>query len=386
MDRAYDVVLFGATGFTGGLTADRLAHHAPAGLRWAVAGRDPSRLQAIATRLGTAPCPPAGVVVARADDRASLAAMARGTRVVLTTAGPYAEVGGPVVDACVAEGADYVDITGEPAFVHAVQRRHGDAARAAGLRIVNCCGFDSIPPDLGAWFTAGLLPSDAPMTLECFVSGLGEPSGGTWHSAIGAMAHLGAGLRDPARPPTTPGRRVGSLPRRVRWEPRIGAWAVPLPTIDPEIVLRSAAADARYGPDFRYGHHARVESAWTIAGGALGIGALVVLAQLRPTRELLLRWRRRGEGPDAATRARGRFTLTFLGDAGGRRVRAEVSGGDPGYDETAKMVSESAIALVVDRDRLPARFGVLTPAEAFGDVLVQRLQAAGISFRAVETP
>ena len=382
-ERQYDVSVFGATGFAGRLVAEYLARRAPNGLRWAIAGRSGERLRAVADALARLPSPPAGIVQASIGSRGSLGEMARGTSVLLTTVGPYAEYGLPVVEACVTEGTDYVDITGEPAFVHAVQQHCGDSARDRGVRIVDCCGFDSIPPDLGAWVTAGELPPDAPMTIACHVSGVGRPSGGTWHSAIGALADLRSALSGAPPPVAAPGRQVGRLPARVYWEPATRGWACPLPTIDSEIVLRSAASLPRYGPDFRYGHYVRVGSLVTLAAGAMGAGAIVALAQLAPTRALLLRLLARGEGPDARARARSRFSCTFLGEGGGRRVRVEVSGGDAGYDETAKMVSEAALCLAIDRERLPASAGVLTPAEAMGDALVERLALAGLPFRVV---
>lgn len=382
-EREFAVTVFGATGFAGRLIARYLAGHAPAGVRWAIAGRSGARLRALRDSLAHLPSPPAGTVEAHIDDAAALAALARRTGVVLTTVGPYARFGLPVVAACVAEGADYLDITGEPAFVHAVRRRFDAEARDRRLRIVNCCGFDSIPADLGAWVTAGELAADAPMTVACHVSGVGRPSGGTWHSALGAMANLGAALRDVPPEATEPGRRVERLPWRVFFEPAVQGWACPLPTIDTEIVLRSAASLPRYGPDFRYGHFVTFRSLPFLVAGVAGAAALVGLAQLSATRTLLQRLLEPGEGPDAERRARHWFLCVFLGEGGGRRVRVEVAGQDAGYDETAKMASEAALGLALDGDRLPARWGVLTPAEAMAEVLVERLALAGLPFRVV---
>ncbi len=381
--RDLGVALFGATGFAGRLIARYLARHAPPGLRWAIAGRHRGRLQELAESLAHLPSPPADVLEATVEDPSSLATMARRSTAVLTTVGPYVHRGLPVVEACVGEATDYLDITGEPAFVHAVQDRFGEAARARGIRIVNCCGFDSIPPDLGAWVTAGELPEDAPMTIACHVSGVGRPSGGTWHSALGAMADLREMLRGGPPAAATPGRTVSRLPARIYWEPATNGWACPLPTIDTEIVLRSAASLPRYGPDFRYGHYVRLRSLPQVLAGIVGVGAVVGLAQLPPTRALLLRLLEPGAGPDPERRARHWFSCVFLGEGGGRRVRVEVSGGDAGYDETAKMASEAALSLVVDRARLPERSGVLTPAEAMAEVLVDRLALAGLPFRVV---
>ncbi len=376
------MVVFGATGFTGGLACEYLARHAPEGTRWAIAGRDERKLSAVREALGALRCPPSEVRVVDAGDPRSLRAMAESTRVVLTTVGPFAEHGIPVVEAAVEGGADYVDITGEPSFVNEVIARFDDRARDRGVRIVNCCGFDSIPHDLGALYTAQQLPRGARMTIEAYVRSRGTFSGGTWHSAIGAMAGMRRGARPKRerRPPTSD-RKVRGMTRRIRWSQEVGAWAVPLPTIDPEVVLRSARELDVFGPDFRYGHFARVRTLRTAVAGVAGVGALAVLAQTKPTRELLKRVRKQGEGPSAEQRSKSWFEVTFVGEDASHRVITTVSGGDPGYDETAKMVSESALCLAHDRATLPERAGVLTTAVAMGDRLRERLMKAGIRFQ-----
>ncbi|MEO7092789.1 MAG: saccharopine dehydrogenase NADP-binding domain-containing protein [Polyangiales bacterium] len=388
-NRSYDVVVFGATGFTGRLACEYLARRReqPA-LRWAIAGRNEAKLHEVRRVLeGIDPaCANVGTIEARADDPGSLERMAKQTRVVLTTVGPYAEHGEPVVEACIRGGADYVDITGEPEFVDAMIARHHDAAEKARVRIVSCCGFDSIPHDLGARFTVQQLPSTQPITVEGFVRARGGMSGGTWHSAIGAMSRITKTLRQPKGPRAAlpDGRQVHSVKPSIRWDRRLEAWVAPLPTIDPQVVLRSARALPEYGPDFRYGHYAQVRSGVTLAASVIGIGALVVLAQLPPTRNLLLKARSQGDGPSVEQRAKGWFEVTFIGKSGSTEVRTMVSGGDPGYAETAKMVSESALCLALDRDVLPRRFGVITTAMAMGDALQKRLQRAGIRFDAIE--
>ena len=379
------MVVFGATGFTGGLACEYLARHAPEGTRWAIAGRDERKLYAVRERLEGLRCPPTEVRVVDVRDPRSLREMAESTRVVLTTVGPYAEHGIPVVEAAVDGGADYVDITGEPSFVNEVIARFDERARDRGLRIVNCCGFDSIPHDLGALFTAQQLPRGAPMTIEGYVRSRGTFSGGTWHSAIGAMAGMRSGDR-PKRVKRAPtgDRKVRGMTRRIRWSREVGAWAVPLPTIDPEVVLRSARELDVFGPDFRYGHFARVRTLRTAVAGVAGVGVLAALAQTGPTREMLKRVRKQGEGPSAEQRAKSWFEVTFVGESASHRVITTVSGGDPGYDETAKMVSESALCLAQDRATLPQRAGVLTTAVAMGDRLRERLMKAGMRFQVKE--
>jgi short subunit dehydrogenase-like uncharacterized protein len=307
--------------------------------------------------------------------------------VLLTTVGPYRRYGEPVVRACVEAATDYVDITGEPDFVADVVAKYDERARAAGIRVVSCCGFDSIPHDLGVYYTVRSLPVDRPIKVEGFVRASGLPSGGTWQSAIEAFANA-RNMRRPRGPKkgTNGGRRVRGASGMIRYEPRLDAFACPLPTIDPQIVLRSGRALSEYGPDFRYGHFALVKSPLTLAAGLFGVSALFALAQVGPTRELLRKVRASGEGPSEERRSRSFFQVTFLAEAGDVSLCTRVSGKDPGYDETAKMVAESALCLALDRDRLPSFTGTLTPAVAMGDALLERLVRAKIRFETLPAP
>lgn len=386
IERTYDIVVFGATGFTGHLAAEYLARKArEEPIRWAIAGRSAARLAEVKAALAAIDpaCASLGILVATSDDAPSLERLAAQTRVVLTTVGPYAEHGEPLVAACIKEGTHYVDITGEPDFVDGLLDRHHAAARERGVRIVSCCGFDSIPHDLGALFTVKQLPRSAPITVEGFVRAKGTFSGGTWQSAIGAMGNL-RGRKSRPRAEALSGRKVRGIKPRIRHEARLHAWVCPMPTIDPQIVLRSARALDVYGPDFRYGHYVQIRSGLSLAGLVVGVGAVVALAQIGPARALLRKVRGSGEGPSAEERAKGFFSVTFHGTSGARRVVTRVSGGDPGYTETAKMVAESALCLALDGDKLSSPGGVLTPAEAMGDALTERLQKAGIRFEVLE--
>ncbi len=378
-DRTYDVVAFGATGFTGKLVAAYMAASGES-FRWAIAGRSAGKLAAVKDELELGD--EVGVIAADSGDPASLAAMAGETRVVLTTVGPFQKYGEPLVAACVEAGTDYADITGEPEFVSGVIQRYDDAARKRGLRIVNCCGFDSIPHDLGAYMMAQELGAEgdgAPVVLEGFVSASGKMSGGTWQSAVNAMGRARQQLKRPKRPPSD-GRMVRGLRSKPHYEPAVKGWVAPMPTIDPQVVLRSARALPVYGREFRYGHYLRAGSFAKLVALGVGVSSVFGLAQVPPTRKLLLKLRQSGEGPTPEERARSKFRVTFVGKCGDRRVVGAASGGDPGYGETSKMVAESALCLALDRGRLPERYGVVTTAAAMGDRLLERLRAAGLRF------
>jgi short subunit dehydrogenase-like uncharacterized protein len=366
-------VLFGATGFTGALTAQYLARNAPSDLRWALAGRNRSKLERLRDELGT----DLPILIADAGDPGSLKEVAVASRVILTTVGPYIRYGEPLVAACAEAGTGYCDLTGEPEFVDLMYLRHDARARETGARIVHSCGFDSIPPDLGAYFTVHRLPEGVPIRLEGFLRVRGRPSGGTVASMRLIVARTPQAVRAARR------RRRAEPPsnrRRVRWglgvpryEREAEAWVVPLPTIDPEVVRRSALALERYGPDFSYRHYLAIDH----------IPSPVTLA--RSARSALRAGvPRPGEGPSAEQRADAWFNLRLVGEGGGRRVVTEVSGGDPGYGETAKMLAETGMCLA--RDPLPERAGQLTTAVAMGDALIERLQRAGIMFNELSRP
>jgi short subunit dehydrogenase-like uncharacterized protein len=382
-ERRYDVVVFGATGFTGALTAEYLARNAPDGVRWALAGRNRQKLEDRRSQLGQNDLP---LLSADVNDPESIRAVAERTRVVITTVGPYILYGEPLVAACATAGTDYVDLTGEPEFVDAMWIKYNRQAEQSGARIVHSCGFDSIPHDLGALYTVNQLPEGVPIRLEGYVRVGATFSGGTYHSTIHGMSRLRQSIqvaRERRRlEPRPGGRRVRGVPGKPHHDAAAGGWVVPLPTIDPQTVVRSARALDRYGPDFSYSHYAVVKRLPVVAGIAAGAVTLTALAQIPPARRALLKLQDSGEGPSPEQRERSWFRVRFRGESDSGRVFTEVSGGDPGYSETSKMLAESALCLAYDQ--LPERSGQLTPAVAMGQALIDRLTRAGLEFRVHE--
>jgi short subunit dehydrogenase-like uncharacterized protein len=380
--RELDIVVLGATGFTGALTAEYLAAHGPAATSWALAGRNRRKLQALRDRLGV------DVPILESDvgDQASLRQLAEASRVVVTTVGPYLRYGEPVVAACAQAGTDYLDLTGEPEFVDRMYLRHHATAERTGARLVHACGFDSVPHDLGALFTVQHLPPDQPIRLRGYVSAGGLPSGGTVDSAVTSFSRFRQAAAAHAErrraEPGDPTRRVRAVPGRPGYDRDLRAWVLPLRSIDPQIVVRSARALDHYGPDFCYSHFVAVGNPVVAAALAAGVAGSFALAQLPPTRKLLLRLRPSGGGPTAEQREKAWFRVRFVGEAGRRRVVTEVAGGDPGYAETSKMLAESALCLA--GDALPEVAGQVTTAVAMGEALRVRLETAGISFRVLQ--
>ncbi|TCC25250.1 saccharopine dehydrogenase family protein [Kribbella speibonae] len=374
MSREYDVVLLGASGFTGALTAEYLEKNAPDGLRWAVAGRNKQKLE----RFGR------DILVADVTDPNSLRELAESTKVVATTVGPYVEYGEPLVAACAEAGTGYLDLTGEPEFLDRMYVRYHERATQTGARIVHACGFDSIPYDLGVQYTVEQLPENVPIRVDGLLRAGGRPSGGTFHTAITAFSrpkqNLAAHRARRAAEPRPADRRARAVPGKIHRQQ--GFWAVPLPTIDPQIVGYSGRLLDRYGPDFRYSHYAAMKRLPTVAAGIGGVGLLVAGAQVPPIRNALLKRLQPGDGPSAEQRARSWFNVRFVGRGGGKQVITEVAGRDPGYDETAKMLGESALCLALDD--LPETAGQTTTAAAMGPALRERLVKAGMTFATLE--
>ena len=385
----FDIVLFGASGYTGQLVAQYLARRGGRKPVWALAGRNLRKLEKVRDglsridpRLDDIP-----LIEANANDREAMLRLARSARVVISAVGPYIHLGEPLLAACAEAGTDYVDLTGEPEFVDRMWLRYHDRARASGAHIVNSCGFDSVPHDLGAFFTVRHLPEGVPIRLEAFVRAGGKMSGGTLSTTVTAMSRWREQrnvrkerCRLEGRPVD---RRIGSTHGRLRYDRVLQSWVVPMPTIDPQVVLRSAACDERYGSEFRYGHYLQMKNLPMMAAIGGGVAALALASQVGVVRKRILALSGKGVGPSEAEREAGWFSVRFVGSGGGKTVYTEVSGGDPGYGETAKMLAESALCLAFDR--LPRRPGVQTPAHVLGQPLIRRLQDAGIGFKVLES-
>ena len=378
---AVDLTLLGATGYTGGLTADYLAAHMPEGGRWAIAGRNRSKLDAVARRIESAGGVRPEIIEADTTDDASMAALAARTRVLVTTVGPYLKHGEGAVKAAAEAGIGYLDLTGEPQFADEMWLTYHDVAVSSGARIIHAAGFDSIPYDMGVLYTVDQLPNDVPIAVNAYLRAGITPSGGTYHSAINQLASFRESGRvaqrrraAEARPKNRTIRGAGKLGR----VPHDSGWAVPLPTIDPQIVLRSARALETYGPEFTYGHFAHVRTTRMLAAGAVGVGVLGIGSQVSPLRKLLLKAIDVGEGPAIEKREKAWFRLDLLSEAGGQKLHTRVSGSDPGYGGTAKMLGEAALCLA--HDELPEVSGQTTTAVALGQKLIERLHPDAMRF------
>jgi len=375
-DRDFDVVLYGATGFTGRQTVHYFSQFAPPDLRWAIAGRNGPKLESLQAKVP--------VIVADSADQKAIDAMVSRTRVMMTTAGPFALYGTGIVDACVRFRTHYVDITGETHWVRTLIDQYHEKAAAEGTRIIPFCGFDSVPSDLGAMLVAGMLGKETNQ-VKAFFQMAGGLNGGTLASAIN-MYESGAAeiVRSPfllstARVP----RALEKDPVAATFDPDLKTWVAPfvMGMINTRVVRRSCEL---LNIDFSYQEYMKFEGglAGMMAVGAAGAGAVFESSMhFAPVRGLLrLLAPAPGSGPSEKTMDNGWFRCEFIGHASdGRTAHVVVADkGDPGNRVTVKCVCESALALALD-PVLPARGGVLTPASGIGDALVARLRARGMT-------
>jgi short subunit dehydrogenase-like uncharacterized protein len=401
--REFDIIVQGATGFTGTLVAEYLLRQygADGDLRWALAGRSEDKLREVREKLGSA-ASDVDLIVADSFDKIALRSLCERTHVVLTTVGPYALYGSDLVEACVNSGTHYCDLAGEVQWIRKMIDTHHDRARASGAKIVNCCGFDSVPMDIGVWFLQraahekyGSYCKSISMLVKATK---GAASGGTLASMMNLIKESRED-RSIARTLIHPyslnpeGEREGPDERdqqRVIYRDDAKAWTAPfvMAGVNTKVVRRShALAGYPYGKEFRYDESVmsgRGFSGWLKATiMTLGLGALVFFASFTATRNLLQRFvlSKPGEGPDRELQQQGFFNLMQIGAlADGTELRGRITGDqDPGYGSTSKMLSECAVCLA--KDELGDIGGVLTPATAMGEPLIDRLQKnAGLTF------
>jgi len=387
-NRDFDIVVFGATGFTGQLTARYLASQKPA--KWAIAGRNADKLEALGLDVPT--------VIVDAMDPKACADVARRAKVVCTTVGPYTKYGAALVGACAEAGTHYCDLTGEVNFMRATIDAHHERAKATGARIVHTCGFDSIPSDLGTWATQQEFTARFGRPARKVTAFYGETSGGLSGGTAASGFAIADAMSDPAvrkimrnpyaldPDPDGPHPKVDN--RQVGWEPTLKMFVAPFfmaATNSPVVRRGHALAGRPWGNDFVYrevmstpGNARGAVMAATVTAGLVGLAAAMKRPWLR--KRLEARAPQPGDGPSAEKRERGHWKIRFLAEDGDDKLIYIVADphGDPGYKSTSKMLGESALCLAYDP--LTSEGGVLTPSVAMDGALLARLRKAGLVF------
>ena len=401
--RPYDIVLYGATSFVGQITArylaDFLSGQTDSTRRFAIAGRDKAKLKKLQDTLAT----PADIVIADSEDKQSLDEMTQQTRLIISTVGPYLRYGAPLVAACAKHGTDYIDLTGETLFIKDMMDAHGDTAKKSGARIVHCCGFDSIPSDLGVYFTQACAEKIFGQVCQQIQMRVVKVKGGLSGGTIASMTDLFAeASKDPKRrrqlgnpyllnsdnnPPNV--KQVNIT--KPRYDHEHEHWVAPfvMASINTRVVHRSnQLQDYAYGRDFLYdeatwmadGIKGQLQS-YGMSAGLLGLTTALSFERSRNflTQHILPK---SGSGPSKEEQEAGHYTLRFFGRTKtGETLTTEVTGDkDPGYGSTSRMLAQSALCLL-DMSQSSVGGGFWTPATAMGDALIERLEAhAGLTF------
>ena len=395
-ERQFEIVLYGASGFTGKLVAEYLAEE-HSQLNWAIAGRDEEKLDEVRRELGAPDLP---LIIADSGDADELSVMAKQTRTLISTVGPYARFGTPVIEACATEGTHYCDLTGETQWMAQLFERINPIAQASGARLIHCCGFDSVPSDLSVFFLQKHFKERFGHYATQVTGRMGKAAGGVSGGTVASLMYVAEqASREPAI------RELVMDPyalypvgidkgldvpdqRGISWDDHFESWTGPfvMAAINTKVVRRShALSGLPYGPDFRYDESQLYSSRTKAILSAAGLGTVMAGTYFSPTRTLLKKLLPApGEGPNQATRDKGFFEFWAQGTDGTHSLRVKVVGQrDPGYGATSRMLAQAGLCLT--QDDLNVGGGIWTPASALGDALLARLPGVDIHFSVVET-
>jgi len=406
-ERKFHVLIWGATGYTGSLVAEYFAKSAPKNLKWGIAGRDAAKLQKVKESLISIDpqLKDLEIILGNSSNEASLAELCKQTKVIITTVGPYQKYGTSLVEACVKHKTDYVDLTGEAPWIKSIVDKYHQQAMQNGVLIVTCCGFDSIPSDLGTFLVVDYIKKkfnkNTAQVKNVLMKMKGGVSGGTVASLMEMLEYVPAAELKSSRDPyyLAPGGQRGpdvpEFPFPFAYDNVLNTWTTPfiMASLNTRVVRRSNhLLNNSYGGSFSY---SEVQAAKGFFMGLLFtivFAIVIILLMFKPTRGLLKKvLPTPGEGPSKIDRETGFFKFIVYGTPQTEKgekpeiVKAEVVGvQDPGYGETAKMISESAICLALQRHELTGiQGGIVTPASAMGMTLIERLRKAGMTFKII---
>lgn len=410
--RPYAVILYGATSFVGQITAHYIAEFLSTNkdksrteVTWAIAGRDKEKLNELQSNLASK----VDIIVANSDDAASLDAMTEQAQVIISTVGPYLKYGEPLIKSCVDNGTDYVDLTGEAIFIKDMMDKYQDAAKQSGARIINSCGFDSIPSDLGVYFTQKQAEARFDSTCDVIHMRVKAAKGGLSGGTIASMATIFEEVgqdksrrKQVANPyllnddKDTPNVRQSNV-SKPEYDSEHQRWLAPfvMASINTRIVHRSnQLLGYEYGRDFKYDEAMWMKdgikgklTSYALSAGLLGFATAMMIT---PSRELLSKHvlPKSGSGPSKEEQENGYFDIRLFGQTAKQQsIVTKVTGDkDPGYGSTSRMLSQAALCLAQDISKEEVGGGFWTPASAMGDKLIERLeQHAGLSFDVIDS-
>ena len=369
MNKEFDLIVFGATGFTGDLVCNYLSTHKDAkNLNWAIAGRNLEKLSKISRKYSVE------YIVADSFDLDSLNEMCSRGEVIISTVGPYMIYGENLIYSCIKNKSHYLDLTGEPEFVLNMAKKYSKEALDSGSMIIHCCGFESIPADVGVFEALKEIAEDN-VKLSFYLKTKGQISGGTWASFLNSVINPKTAIS------AAPRKKKKSKNKKIFYAKRFKRWALFFPVIDKYIVYKSIENINRTLKGVSFNQYILQKSFLSMILLIGSIFTLSIIAKISIIKDQLLKLIPSGSGPSADKRKNNWFEATILAEGKEREVVTIIKGGDPGYGETSKFISEMALAIIVNKEELLNDKGILTPIECAGEILPRRLQNAGISIK-----
>ena len=370
VEKEYDLIIHGATGFTGQLICDYLyKHNDSKAIKWAISGRNTSKLEPISKKYNV------DLFQVDSFENKALDLITSKSKVIISVVGPYAIYGKQLIESCVNNNCHYLDITGESSFVQYVKNKYSKKAIETNTMLISCCGFESIPSDIGTYYSIKHL-NEENIDIKCYMKTKGQISGGTWASFL----NISSSGRIKKKIQNNQPKKQATKNKILFYNKELKKWALIFPDIDQYIIRRSNMLIDGYGENVRFVKYMLFKSLYKVAVLLVPLFFILFLAKFKFSKKWLESLIPSGTGPSEEARAKHWFEHTLIGKTEKQKIITTVMGGDPGYGETSKFVTEMGLALILNKDQLNHKKGVLTPAACAGDVILKRLQKSGIEF------
>ena len=370
VEKEYDLIIHGATGFTGQLICDYLyKHNDSKTMKWAISGRNTSKLEPISKKYNI------DLFQVDSFENKALDSITSKAKVIISVVGPYAIYGKQLIESCVNNNCHYLDITGESSFVEYVKNKYSKKAIETNTMLISCCGFESIPSDIGTYYSIKQL-NEENIDVKCYMKTKGQISGGTWASFL----NISNGGKIKKKIQNNKPKKQDTKNKILFYNKELKKWALIFPDVDQYIIRRSSKLIDGYGENVRFVKYMLFKSLFKVAALLIPLFFILILAKFKFSKKWLESFIPSGTGPSEEARAKHWFEYTLIGKTEKQKIITTVKGGDPGYGETSKFVTEMGLALILDIDQLKYKKGVLTPAACAGDVILKRLQKSGIKF------
>ena len=368
VNKDYDIIIHGASGFTGSLVCDYLyKHNDSKSIKWAISGRNKSKIESLSLKYNV------DYFIANSYKKDQLDIITKKSKLIISLVGPYDTYGKALIESCLKNTCHYLDITGESSFAKFVQNNFSKDSIKRNTILINCCGFESIPSDIGTFYSIKKIKEEN-INIECFMKTKGQISGGTWSSFLN---HFGKNKLKINSSKTNVQNKKQKL---MFYNKELKKWALIFPDIDKSIVKRSNKFLDFYGENISFTKYMLFPSLIKIVTLLISLFFISILAKYKFSRSWLKSFIPSGTGPNQEARNKHWFHYTIVGKTKSKMIITNVKGGDPGYGETSKFITETALAIILDYNKLNLKSGVLTPASCAGDILLKRLQNAGIKF------